>query len=176
MSSFVDIKEDAMRTIILLFSLLALAACQPQTPKAPAAAGGSGHMKMYSKEGKFENVRDDLKAAIEGRGLKIDNHSFISEMLDRTGKDIGATAKVYAGGEAFSFCSAVVSRKTMEADADNIVFCPYTITVYETTKEPGKVHVAFRIPQKVGSDASKAALTEVENLLDGISKEALNIK
>jgi len=64
----------------------------------------------------------------------------------------------------------------MEADANNIVFCPYTITVYETTKEPGKVHVAFRIPQKVGSDASKAALTEVENLLDGISKEALNIK
>ena len=165
-----------MRLAILFLSLLALAACQPQTPKAPAAGGNSGHMKMYSKDGKFENVRDDLKAAIEGRGLKIDNHSFISDMLDRTGKDIGATAKIFAGGEAFSFCSAVVSRKTMEADPNNIVFCPYTITVYATTKEPGKVYVAYRIPQKVGSEASKAALAEVENLLDGISKEALNIK
>ena len=165
-----------MRIAILFFSLLALAACQPQMPKAPAAGGNGGHMKMYSKDAKFENVRDDLKAAIEGRGLKIDNHSHISDMLDRTGKDIGATAKIFAGGEAFSFCSAVVSRKTMEADPNNIVFCPYTIAVYASTKEPGKVHVAYRIPQKVGSDASKAALTEVENLLDGISKEALNIK
>lgn len=165
-----------MRLAILILSLLAFAACQPQTPKAPAAGGNSAHMKMYAKDAKFENVRDDLKAAIEGRGLKIDNHSFISDMLDRTGKDIGATAKIFTGGEAFSFCSAVVSRKTMEADPNNIVFCPYTITVYATAKEPGKVHVAYRIPQKVGSDASKAALAEVENLLDGISKEALNIK
>jgi len=165
-----------MRSIVLLISLLAVAACQPPTPKAPAATGNAAQIKTYSKEGKFENVRDELKAVIEGRGLKIDNHSHISEMLDRTGKDIGATTKIYEGGEAFSFCSAVVSRKTMEADPGNIVYCPYTITVYATAKEPNKVYVAYRIPPKVGSDASKAALTEVENLLDGISKETLNIR
>jgi len=169
-------KEDVMRSGILMLSLLALAACQPQTPKTPAAAGDGGHMKMYSKEGKFENIRDELKAVIEGRGLKIDNHSHISDMLDRTGKDIGATAKVYAGGEAFSFCSSVISRKTMEADPNNIVFCPYTVTVFATAKEPGKVYVVYRVPQKVGSEASRASLTEVQNLLDGIAKEALNIK
>lgn len=164
-----------MKHAVLMLSLLALAACQPPAPKAPAAGDGA-HMRMYSKETKFENVRDELKSIIEGRGLKIDSHSLISDMLDRTGKDLGATAKIFAGGESFSFCSAVVSRKTMEADPNNIAFCPYTITVYATAKEPNKVVVAYRIPQKVGSDASKAALTEVENLLDGIAKEALNIK
>ena len=28
-------------------------------------------------------------------------------------------------GQAFSFCNATISRKTMEADAHNIAFCPY---------------------------------------------------
>jgi hypothetical protein len=64
----------------------------------------------------------------------------------------------------------------MEADPGNIVFCPYTLTVYATDKEPGKVVVAYRPTQSVGSEASKAALKEVNTLLDGIAKEALGLK
>jgi len=44
----------------------------------------------YSKRGKFEDVRDDLKLAIEGKGLVIDYHSFLGNMLERTGKDVGS--------------------------------------------------------------------------------------
>jgi uncharacterized protein (DUF302 family) len=133
-------------------------------------------MTMYSKDGTFENVRDDLKAAIESRGLKIDNTSFIHNMLERTGKDVGSDKKIFKDAQTFSFCSATVSRKTMEADPHNIVFCPYTLTVYATDKEPGKVIVAYRPTQAVGNDASKAALKEVNTLLDGIAREALGIK
>lgn len=154
---------------ILLTTLLA--ACSP-APK-PGATADAGHSVQYSVEGKFEDVRDDLKLAIQNRGLVIDHTSHIHNMLERTGKDIGRTAKVFKEAEAYSFCSATVSRDTMEADPHNIVFCPYTVTVYVTEKEPSKVFVTFRRPQQVGSDASKASLKAVQELLDGIAREAV---
>ncbi len=155
---------------LLLLSAL-LASCTP--PPKPAAQADAGHGVQYSKEGKFEDVRDDLKAAIQNRGLVIDHTSHIHNMLERTGKDIGQTAKIFKDAEAYSFCSATVSRGTMEADPHNIVFCPYTITVYATEKEPGKVHVTYRRPQQVGSEASKVSLKAVHDLLDGIAREAV---
>ena len=128
----------------------------------------------YSKRAKFEEVRDDLKLAIEGKGLVIDYHSFINRMLERTGKDVGSGRKLYADAQAFVFCSAVASRKTMEADPANIGFCPYSIVVYATAQDPGTVHVAYRRPWRPdGSAASRAALKAVEALLDGIAREAV---
>jgi hypothetical protein len=132
----------------------------------------------YSARARFENVRDDLVSAITGRGLVIDHNSHIGKMLDRTGKDLGATKRMYGEdqGQSFSFCSGTVSRKTMEADPHNIVFCPYTISVYSLRGEPDKVYVAYRRPLPLDSNAaSKKALQEVEALLDGIAREALNL-
>jgi uncharacterized protein (DUF302 family) len=131
----------------------------------------------YSKKARFDDVRDDLKTAIEGRGLVVDYHSFVNRMLERTGKDVGSARKLYADAQAFVFCSAVLSRKTMEADPANVSLCPYSITVYATAQDPGTVHVSFRRPWRPdGSAASKAALKEVEALLDGIAREALGLK
>ncbi|MDH4095169.1 MAG: DUF302 domain-containing protein [Betaproteobacteria bacterium] len=128
----------------------------------------------YSKRAKFDDVRDDLKAAIEGKGLVIDYQSFVNRMLERTGKDVGSAKKLYADAQAFVFCSARLSRKTMEADAANAALCPYSIMVYATAQDPGTVHVAYRRPWRPdGSAASKAALKEVEQLLDGIAREAV---
>jgi len=128
----------------------------------------------YSKRAKFDDVRDDLKAAIEGKGLVIDYHSFVNRMLERTGKDVGSARKLYADAQAFVFCSAVLSRKTMEADPANAALCPYSIMVYATAQDPGTVHVAYRRPWRPdGSAASKAALKEVERLLEGIAREAV---
>ena len=125
----------------------------------------------YSRQGaKFEDVRDDLKLAIEGRGLVIDYESFVNRMLERTGKDVGSSRKLYADAQAFVFCSAALSRKTMEADPANLSHCPYSMTVYATVQEPGTVHVSYKRPWRPdGSAASKAALKEVEALLDGIA-------
>lgn len=130
----------------------------------------------YSKAAKFEDVRDELKLAIEGRGLVIDYHSFINRMLERTGKDVGSARKLYADAQAFVFCSAALSRKTMEADPANVALCPYSIVVYATAAEPERVFVSYRRPWRPdGSAASKAALKEVEALLDGIAREALGL-
>lgn len=130
----------------------------------------------YSKKANFEHVRDDLKSAIEGKGLVIDNHSFVNNMLERTGKDLGTPRKLYVDAQAFVFCSAALSRKMMEADPANMSMCPYAITVYATAQAPDTVHVAYRRPWRPdGSAASKAALKEVEALLDGISRTALGM-
>lgn len=157
--------------LISLITLFVLSACT-QTPPTPPVE----HSKLYSKEAQFENVRDDLKTAIENRGLVIDLTSHIHDMLERTGKDLGTTTPIYVDAKSYMFCSAVVSRKTMEADPHNIVFCPYVIAVYTTAQEPNKVYVAYRRPQQpAGTPQSQASLKAVEELMDGIAREALNL-
>jgi uncharacterized protein (DUF302 family) len=142
-----------------------------------ALAAGPHPVVSYSKKAKFEDVRDELKLAIEGKGLVIDYHSFINQMIERTGKDVGSARKVYVDVQAFVFCSAALSRKTMEADPANAAMCPYSITVYATAAEPGKVIVAYRRPWRPdGSAASKAALKDVAALLDGIARTSLGMK
>ncbi|HET9044698.1 MAG TPA: DUF302 domain-containing protein [Burkholderiales bacterium] len=154
----------------LVFALLtALSTAVPAADPHPVVS--------YSKAAKFEDVRDDLKSAIEGRGLVIDYQSYVNRMLERTGKDVGSARKLYADAQAFVFCSATLSRKTMEADPANVAMCPYTMVVYATAQEPGKVYVTYRRPWRPdGSAASKASLKEVESLLDGIAREALGLK
>jgi uncharacterized protein (DUF302 family) len=132
---------------------------------------------VYSKRAKFEDVRDDLKLAIEAKGLVIDYQSFVNRMLERTGKDVGSARKLYVDAQAFVFCSAALSRKTMEADPANASLCPYSMMVYATAREPEKVFVSYRRPWRPdGSAASKAALREVEALLDGLAREAVGLK
>ncbi len=154
----------------IAFALLALL--------APHAVGADVHpVVAYSAQARFDDVRDDLKAAIEGKGLVIDYHSFVNRMLERTGKDAGSERKLYADAQAFVFCSAALSRKMMEADVANVAMCPFSIAVYATAQEPTKVHVAFRRPWRPdGSPASRAALAEVEAMLDAIAREALGLK
>jgi uncharacterized protein (DUF302 family) len=145
---------------------------------SPAAqAADPGPVATHAAKARFEDVRDDLKSAIEARGLVIDYHSHVNRMLERTGKDVDSTQKLYADAQAFVFCSARLSRKMMEADAANVAFCPYTVVVYATAREPDRVVVSYRRPWRAdGSAASRAALQEVDTLLDGIAREALGLK
>ena len=143
----------------------------------PAIAADPHPVVHYTKQGKFEDVRDDLKLAIEGKGLVIDYQSHVNDMLERTGKDVGSTRKLYHNAQGFVFCSATLSRKMMEADLGNAAMCPYTMIVYATAQEPSKVHVTYRRPWRPdGLPASKAALKEVEALLDGIARQAAGMK
>jgi uncharacterized protein (DUF302 family) len=143
----------------------------------PTYAAELNPVVSYSTKGKFENVRDDLKMAIEARGLAVDYHAFVNRMLERTGKDVGSARKIYVDAQAFVFCSASLSRKTMEADPANMSMCPYSINVYATLAEPDRVVVSYRRPWRTeGSAASKAALQEVEKLLDDIAREAVGQK
>ena len=142
-----------------------------------ALAADPQPLVTYSKKAKFEDVRDDLKTAIEAKGLVIDYQSFVNNMIERTGPDVGSTRKIYTDAQSFVFCSAALSRRTMEADPANVALCPYAITVYATAQAPDRVVVAYRRPWRPdGSAASKKALKDVEALLDGIARAAVGMK
>ncbi|PVB63497.1 DUF302 domain-containing protein [Labrenzia sp. 011] len=126
----------------------------------------------YEVDGAFEDIRFDLENAIVNRGLVIDYVSHISDMLARTGDDVGGKKQIFANAQAMLFCSANLSRKVMEADAANIAYCPYTVFVYETPEQAGKITVGFRQLSATGSQESQAAIAEVNALLDGIAREA----
>jgi uncharacterized protein (DUF302 family) len=86
---------------------------------------------LYNYDGSFEDATFAVEGAIVGKGLVIDYVSHVGEMLSRTGADVGSDIEVFKGADIFLFCSAVVSRKVMEADPLNIVHCPYSIFVID---------------------------------------------
>jgi len=141
-----------------------------------AMAAEPSHLKLYTTKRDFDTVKEDVEIAITNRGLVIDHISNIGAMLDRTGKDLGTTRPIYGNAGSMQFCSASVSRRTMEADPTNIVFCPYIIVYYTLHQDPKTVYVGYRRPTPAGSEASRASIKEIEDLLDGIVKEALNLK
>ena len=123
------------------------------------------YMKLYTVEGKFEDVRMDIEMAITDRGMVINNVSHIGNML-------GAGKRIFQKAEALEFCSSTVSRRMMETDPHNIIFCPYIIAIYTLPAESDKVYVAFRRPLPVGSAESRQSLEAVEQLLDDIIADA----
>lgn len=132
---------------------------------APAAVA-QDLVTTYSVEAPFEQVAGDLEDAIVNRGYVVDYHGFIGDMLKRTSSDVGGSTALYRDAEFFQFCSAVVSRKAMEAEIGNIAFCPYVLFAYEAESDPGTVVVGFRrLPDGAGRD-------EVNTLLDAIANEA----
>lgn len=151
----------------LLLSLLVLAGTY-----ANAESQRDDYMKLYTLEGKFEDVRMDIEMAITDRGMVINNVSHIGDMLARTGKDLGAGKQIFQQAEALEFCSSTVSRRMMETDPHNIVFCPYIISIYTLPAESNKVYVAFRRPLPVGTAESRQSLVAVEQLLDDIIADA----
>ena len=129
-------------------------------------------LKTYSIEADYAEVVQDVEDGIVNAGLNIDYRGNIGDMLDRTGKDVGSTKKVYKGAQFVQFCSATLSRKMMEADPLNMGVCPYIIFIYETAEKPGTITVGYKRPLGAAGDASQKALGKIEALLDGIVKEA----
>ncbi|MBN8771355.1 MAG: DUF302 domain-containing protein, partial [Thiobacillus sp.] len=78
-----------------------------------SAMASEGYTVLFKTQGTFQDVRDALQFAIEGKGLKINHTNKIAEMLARTGPEVGATKQVYVEGEQFEFCSATISRQMM---------------------------------------------------------------
>ncbi|MBI3937810.1 MAG: DUF302 domain-containing protein [Betaproteobacteria bacterium] len=140
---------------------------------AQGTAWAAAPVAIYSTRGSFDEVKERVTFAIENRGLVLNYTARIGDMLERTGKDIGRERQIYARAEMLEFCSAGISRDTMEADPRNIVFCPYAIAIYVLPKEPDKVYLSYRRPVAFGSQRSARALRELDRLLDDIVKEAL---
>jgi len=137
------------------------------------ACAQGADVAIHATRGKFADVKERVVMAIENRGLVLNYTARVSDMLDRTGKDIGSERRVYANAEVLEFCSAQLSRATMEADPRNIVYCPYAIAVYQLPKEPDRVYVSYRKPGALGSPQSIKSLRAIDQLLAGIVRDAL---
>jgi uncharacterized protein (DUF302 family) len=142
---------------------------------APAVAQGAAgeYVTIYTVEGDFEDVRLDLENAIVNRGLVIDYEAFVGDMLNRTAEDVGAERQVYTRADTLQFCSAILSRRTMEADPVNLAFCPYIVFAYEEADAEGTIHVGYRRLPEAGDEESRASLFEVNALLDEIVRDAI---
>jgi uncharacterized protein (DUF302 family) len=155
--------ESAMKKMLAACAML----CLPLT-----ALAAEGYTVLFKAQGSYQDVRDNLQMAIEGKGLKITSTNHIADMLDRTGKDIGETRKVYENAEQFEFCSATISRHMMEAEPHAIVMCPYSVVVY-TIPNDKTVYLAYRKPAATKNAALKKPLAEMETLLSDIIKDAM---
>ena len=138
-----------------------------------SASAATPGVTLQSVKGDFDDIKERVVMAIENRGLVLNYTAHISNMLERTGRDIGRERQIYIKAEVLEFCGASVSRSTTEADSRNIVFCPYAIAVYTLPNDPGKVYISYRKPLATGSGQSTKALREVGKLLDGIVRDAL---
>lgn len=138
-----------------------------------ASSAAAQEIRTYSKKASYDDIRFELTNAIINRGLNIDYNGNIGNMLARTGADVGSDKPIYKSAEFFTFCSAKLSRKMMEAEARNIAFCPYVMFIYESVGEPGTVVVGYRRPAASGSRKTSAALGEIDALLEGIAREAV---
>ncbi|MBQ0804268.1 MULTISPECIES: DUF302 domain-containing protein [unclassified Sulfitobacter] len=117
----------------------------------------------YPFEGSFEDATFAVENAIIGKGLVIDYVSHTGEMMNRTGADVGSDVEIFAAADVFLFCSAVLSRKVMEADPSNIAHCPYGIFVTDTK---GDVAIGYRT-------YPEGPMQEVQSLLDELVKTAV---
>ena len=116
----------------------------------------------FDYDGSFEDATFAVEDAIISKGLVIDHRSHTGEMLERTRADVGSDVVLFDAADVFLFCSATISRQVMEADPDNIVYCPYSIYVAD---RGGKVTIGF-------PDYPDGSMQPDEDLLTEIVEEA----
>jgi uncharacterized protein (DUF302 family) len=135
---------------------------------AGMAANADG-VVTYTTDDSFDDVIFGLESAILDEGLVIDSISKVGDMLERTKGDVGSDVTIFTGAEVYSFCSATLSRKVMEADPLNVQFCPYGIFVSQTPEQGDMVTIGYRsMPEGV--------MKEVEALLDTIARAAIGLE
>ena len=108
--SFATIPETIMTRLIavvlgLLFAL--------------SAAADDGAQVLAAK-GKFADVKDDVVAAIGKRGLVVNYVAHVGDMLERTGRDLGRTKRIYDQAEGIEFWSGRLWRSMMEGDGQGL--------------------------------------------------------
>ncbi len=120
----------------------------------------------YSTEEGFEDVMDNIKLAIENRGMYINNVMHMSEMLDRTGKDLGFEQRIYLKADSIEFCSALLSRRMTQEDPRRIINCPFIVSVYVLPAEPDKTYIAHR---RLAGDDATGVMKDVMDMLQEVA-------
>lgn len=154
-------KKFTCQAVVLLMILV----CRPV-----ALLAQGDNIVTVKVEGDFHDVSAGVRSAIIGKGLNIANVLHASEMLHRTGPAFGYSNNTYLNAETYEFCSASISHKLARQHPDNIVLCPFTISVYVIKDEPDFVRLSYRIP--VGKPGSEEVVKEVVDLVQSIVDDA----
>jgi uncharacterized protein (DUF302 family) len=156
-------KRKIFIRVLLLFVPLLLTACLPLW-------ASEDPIVTKKVEGQFHDVTQNVRSAIVGKGINIAHVLPASAMLRRTGPAFGYDSDVYTDAETYEFCSAEISHKLANANPDNIVLCPFTISVYVLASEPGSVRISYRIPR--GRPGTEPVIEEIIELIESIIEDA----
>ncbi len=162
-----------VRLITAFFSLLMLSQCAYQRT-APLIQRGviNEPVVIKSVNAEFDEVWESLKMALNDRGLVISSVSHVGEMLERTGRALNRTKRVFGNAKVMEFCSAVLSRNMLERNPHFIAFCPYQIMVYTLPEDETRVYLAYRrLIWK--DDKDRDVLQAVERLLEDLINEVI---
>lgn len=157
-------KSKSLTILFLLALTLMLAPIHTQTQ------ADDGPFVTKTVEGEFSEVYAGLKDVIIGKGINIAHTLGASEMLNRTAPAFNIKKNVFINAETVEFCSAKISHKLAAANPQNIVLCPFTISVYVLTDDPKNVHLTYRIP--VANKGSEKIVGEIVQLVKDIINEA----
>ncbi len=151
-------------------SFLLLLAFQLSMGAVTTSLAADDNIVTVKIEGDYADVFANVRSAIAGKGLNISNTVPASEMLHRTRADFGYEENVYLKAESFEFCSARLSHKLVREHPDNIVLCPFIISVYVVADEPDIVRISYRIPS--GKPGTEEVIDEIAELIEGIVEDA----
>lgn len=129
---------------------------------------------IYSVYADYDEAWKGLEIALNDRGLTVSSISHVGDMLERTGKELGRTKKIFGRANVMEFCSAVVSRDMMERNPHFLAFCPYQIMVYTLPDDEKKVYLSYRrLIWK--DDSGKDVLEPVEKLTKDIINDVVEM-
>jgi len=117
-------------------------------------------------EAAYADVGIDVRTAIEGKGIYIAHALPASDMLHRTAETIGYSDDVYLNAETYEFFSARISNKLSQIMSDNIVLCPFTISVYVVEDNPAHMYLSYRVP--IGNPGNDDTTEVVEQPIKSI--------
>ena len=159
--SSLDTFRQALVQLLLcaIFSLTSLTATAAEDPVVTTKVKGN-----------FHEVANNIRMAIIGKGINIAHELPASDMLNRTVQAYGYSTTTYDRARTFEFCSARISHKLARQNPDNIVLCPFTISVYTLTSEPEYVRLSFRKP--TGRPGSEKIVEEIIELISSIIEDA----
>ncbi len=125
-------------------------------------------IRLFSTESSYADVKDDLLAAIEERGLVISYIAHAKAMFDRTKEVTGEKEPIYDNAEILLFCKSDLSYNLVKKNPHNLIFCPYAISLYVLHTEPKRVYLSYK-----EQDNSQEVTKPINELLKGIILDAL---
>lgn len=142
------------------------------TDKATDKATEKATAVVITKAGtSFDEINDNVRMAITDDGMIVSGTLHISDMLNRTGKDIGFDKNVFKKSEAVEFCSALISHKMAVVHPANVSMCPFTIAIYELNSEPDVIYLSYRRVKLLGD--GKKVEDDIVALLQNIVDESV---